>query len=252
MDDKLQKKEETGLQLTDEMLKGPMGGETLDTKDMTIPYVELTQGLSSSVTRQDNPIPVGVYHNSMTDENYGKEISVVILDAIGGYQLSETDEQGNKKLIATRWKSERVRSWNPEMITDEMIASRIFKKGAVNLLGDAYCYQAVVNGKDLCLITLKSSACPEARKLNTILMTQNMTKDGKDYRLPFYASEFKFAAKWEDKGLKKKYWVPAITPLGRTRPQLLQALYDMVKDLMSKTVSAQEPEEVADPEDKPF
>jgi hypothetical protein len=241
------KKDETALALTDEMLTGPKGGETLDVKDMSIPYVELTQGQSGSVTRMDNPMPVGVWHNSMTDTNYGKEISVVILDAIGGYQLKElvpgTDK---KKLVATRWRSAKIKSWNPEMITDEMISSRTFKKGAANLLGDAFCYQAIVNGKDLCLITLKSSACNEARKLNTLLMTATMEKDGKKYSLPFYASQFKFTAKWVDKGIDKKYWDLTITPDGMTRPQLLKALYDMVKDLGAKTVSAQETEETED------
>lgn len=241
------KKDETALALTDEMLTGPRGGETLDVKDMSIPYVELTQGLSGSVTRQDKPMPVGVWHNSMTDENYGKEISVVVLDAISGYQLKELNkETGKKKLIATRWKSARIRSWNPEMITDEMISSRVFQKGGANLLGDAYCYQAIVNGKDLCLITLKSSACQEARKLNTLLMTATMERDGKKYSLPFYASQFKFTAKWVDKGLDKKYWDMTITPDGMTRPTLLKALYDMVKDLQSKTVTVQEPPEQVD------
>lgn len=240
------KKDENALTLTDEMLQGPIGGETLNSKDMAIPYVELTQSLSGSVTRQDNPIPVGVWHNSMTDENYGKEISVVVLDAIGGYQLK--DAETGKKLIATRWKSEKIRSWNPEMITDEMITSRVIKKSEKNLLGDAFCYQVIVNGKDLALITLKSSACPEARKLNTLLMTQTMVRNGKTYHVPFYGSQFKWLAKWVDKGPDKKYWVPVITPDGPTRPQLLKALYDMVRDLNTKTVTAQEPEEVSDPQ----
>jgi hypothetical protein len=237
------KKDETALALTDEMLNGPQGGETLENKDMRIPYVELTQGLSGSVTRQDNPVPAGVWHNSMTDENYGKEISVVVLDGIAGFYLSELNAKGKKKLIATRWKSEKIRGWHAEMITDEMIASRVFKKGAPNLLSNAYCYQAIVNGKDLCLITLKSSACPEAQKLNTLLMMATMERDGKKFHIPFYGSQFKFSAKWVDKDEDQKYWAPMITPDGPTRPQLLRALYDMVKDLSTKTVSGQEPED---------
>jgi len=241
-DDKIQKAGDTEIVLSKEMLDGPVGGETLDSKDMSIPYIELTQSLSGSVTRQDNAIPSGVYHNSMTDENYGKEISVVVLDGIGGYQLK--DAETGKKLIATRWKSEKIRSWNPEMITDEMISSRVFKKGEAQRLGDAFCYQVIVNGKDLALITLKSSACTEARKLNTLLMTKKVIQDGVTRHLPFYASQFKFKVKWVDKGPDKKYWVPVIVPDGATRPQLLNALYAMAKDLAGKTVTAQEPEEV--------
>jgi hypothetical protein len=73
-----------------------------------------------------------------------------------------------------------------------------------------------------------------------------MERDGKKYSLPFYASQFKFTAKWVDKGLDKKYWDMTITPDGMTRPTLLKALYDMVKDLQSKTVTVQEPPEQVD------
>ena len=232
-------KQETAIALSDEMLSGPIGGETLSSVDMTIPYVELVQSLSACATRQEGvKIEPGNFHNSLTDFNYGKEISVVVLDAIAGYQLKEPPP--GKKIIATRWKSEKVRGFNAEMITDDMIGSRVFKKGEAQLLGDAFCYQVVVAGKDLALITFKGAACKAARGLNTMLMTRTMIKDGKTYHVPFYAQQFKFGAKWIDKG-DKKYWEPAITPDGNTRPQLLQALCDMAKDLSSKTVATGEP-----------
>jgi hypothetical protein len=233
------KKDETALALTDEMLTGPIGGEALSSTDMTIPYVELVQSLSWCATRQTGvKIETGHWHNALTDEDYGKEISVVVLDAIPGFQLK--DAETGKKIIATRWKSEKVRGYNAEMITDDMIGSRVFKKGEAQLLGDAFCYQVVVAGKDLALITFKGAACKAARGLNTMLMTRTMIKDGKTYHVPFYAQQFKFGAKWIDKG-DKKYWEPAITPDGNTRPQLLQALCEMAKDLSSKTVATGEP-----------
>ena len=250
-DDKIQKTVDTDIVLSKEMLDGPVGGETLDSSNMVIPYVELTQSQSSSVTRPDNPIKPGVWHNSMTDESYGKEISVVVLDAIAGYRLLELDPlTGKKKLIAQRWKSEKVQSWNPELITKEMIDSRVFKKGQPNLLGDAFRYHVVVNGKDLAQITLKSTACPEARKLNTLLITKKVIVDGVTRHMPFYVSQFKFSTKWVDKGPDNKYWAVVITPDGNTRPQLLNALYAQAKDLASKTVSASEPERVEDLSDE--
>jgi hypothetical protein len=253
METGMTKATETGMVIPDEMFTGPIGGESLSSIDMTIPYVELVQSLSGCATRQEGKkIEIGHWHNSLTDEDYGKEMSVVVLDAIAGYQLKEEAKEGEKsvKIIATRWKSEKVRGYNAEMITDDMINSRTFKPG--NLLGDAYCYQAIINGKDLVLITLKSSACKAARGLNTMLMNRTIVKDGKTYHVPFFCNQFKFSAKWIDKigkdGKPKKYYEPVITPDGDTRPQLLRALFDMAKDLSKKTVSTVEP--VEDLEDK--
>jgi len=243
------KKDEFAVALTDEMLKGPIGGDTLDSSDMTIPYVELVQSLSGCATRQSGTkIETGHWHNSLTDEDYGKEIGVIVIDVIAGYVLKE-----DKKIVAQRWKSEKIRSFNPELITDAMIDSRSFKKGESQALGDAFCLQAIVNGRDLCLITFKGAACKAARGLNTMLMTKTMVKDGKTYHVPVYAQQFKFSAKWVDKG-DKKYWEPVIIPDGATRGALLEALCAQAKDLSRKTVAGNDDAatENGNGEEKPF
>lgn len=223
----------TEVTLTSEMMSGPTGGESLSGVDMTIPRVSLVQSLSEAATRADNKVDAGNWYNELTNENYGKEISVIVIDSIAGYMLF--DDSNPPAILATRWKSPKLKSYNAEQITDEAIETRTFAKGVKNKLQDVYCYQVIVNGKDLCLITLKGAACKAARNLNTLLMTKKAIVDGQMKHVPFYAQQFKFTAKFISDG-QKKYYEPVIRPDGLTSPGLLQALYLQAQELATKTV----------------
>jgi len=158
---------------------------------------------------------------------------VVILDVVAGHMLK--DETGN--LIAIKWKSAQVKSFKPELITEDMVINRKYVQGSKAGIVDAYCYIAILNQSEPCLITLKASGCKAARNLNSMLAKKVINKDGNLEVLPPFLKKFKFSSRWVEKGAQIKFWEPIIQPDGINEGGYLKAAAELAKDLKNKTIA---------------
>jgi hypothetical protein len=224
-------------------------GETLSSADYNLPKISLVQALSMSASTTKP----GHWYNEQSQEDLGTEITVVVLDVVAGHMRFGPDG----KLIAVRWKSPKLKGYFPELITEADIENRVYQAGSKAKITDAYCYIAILNQHEPCLITFKSTACTPARSLNSMLAKKTIGEDGKMIFAAPYEMKYKFSARFIDKGTQK-YWLPVIAPAGKNEGGYLEAAKALFMDLKGKTIAhgAEEVEEVkegSEPGDKaPF
>jgi hypothetical protein len=88
--------------LADELKGMGLGaGENIDTNDILIPKLQLTQALSKAVANPDINIQQGVYMNSVNNEDLGKSNDVIVMDSYKNWQVFKVSDKGQDEYLET-------------------------------------------------------------------------------------------------------------------------------------------------------
>jgi len=237
-----------------------MGVEDLESTDLTIPMIKLTQGLTREA--MNGTAKVGDWINSISEQSYGKELSAVVIRVLKSWVIfGEKGTQDEGHMIARLFHNGVIPTLNPEMI-EEKDASGNFtgnvkpsllewtkgengKPDKAPIASLSYTYLVMVNGEDIGNITMSKTALKTAKKLNTLLKLKNE---------PTFCNQFKLASEYREDG-QKKFYAPVIKPDGKTDEATREKAYNFLMTMRGKSIKLDEQREdasSADSEDKPF
>jgi hypothetical protein len=157
------------------------GFDDINTETMSIPFLKLAQDLTPQ-TKKNKPefiegLDVGMFFNSVTGENYGSHLEIIIVKF---------------ERVYIEWLPNRggfVGYHSPEIASD-MAFDKTFGKWKTeegNELVEYYAYYLLINGKEInepMIMSLASTAIKVAKNLNR-MMTTHIMDNGKRAK-PFY------------------------------------------------------------------
>jgi hypothetical protein len=153
------------------------GVEDIEVQHILLPRCKVVQGLTKEHTEDNTPL--GHFVNNITRVDYGEQIDFICLFAKPGWQLYAEDEKGKRgDLIARKFAGDFLPSMNPEAITDDM---KQWKGKTPPRAVETFLFVGIVNGEDLCAISLSSKAATTGKKLNTMLVSRNEAAFAKHY-----------------------------------------------------------------------
>ena len=236
-----------------------MGVEDLDSTDLTIPLVKLTQGLTREA--MNGTAKVGDWINSISEQSYGRELSIVVIRVLKGWVIfGEKDTPDEGKMLARLFHNGVIPTLNPELIEEKDASGNFTGNVKPSLLewtkgenGKAdkapvaalsYTYLVMVNGEDIGNITMSKTALKTAKKLNTLLKLKNE---------PTFCNQFKLGSEYREDG-QKKFYVPVIKPDGKTDEATREKAYNFLMAMRGKTIKLDEQREETETssDDKPF
>lgn len=236
-----------------------MGVEDLDSTDLTIPLVKLTQGLTREA--MNGTAKVGDWINSISEQTYGKELAIVVIRVLKSWVIfGEKGTQDEGRMIARLFHNGVIPTLNPDVIEEKDANGNFTGNVKPGLLEWAkgengkpdkapaaalsYTYLVMVNGEDIGNITMSKTALKTAKKLNTLLKLKNE---------PTFCNQFKLGSEYREDG-QKKFYVPVIKPDGKTDEATREKAYNFLMAMRGKTIKLDEQREETETssDDKPF
>lgn len=237
-----------------------MGVEDLDSTDLTIPLIKLTQGLTREA--MNGTAKVGDWINSISEQTYGKELAIVVIRVLKSWVIfGEKGTQDEGRMIARLFHNGVIPTLNPDIIEEKDANGNFTGNVKPSLLewekGEngkpdkapaaalSYTYLVMVNGEDIGNITMSKTALKTAKKLNTLLKLKNE---------PTFCNQFKLSSEYREDG-QKKFYTPAIKPDGKTDEATREKAYNFLMAMRGKSIKLDDQHDdtnASDSEDKPF